>query len=141
MPNHCLLCFWPALPPSGVGVPFKLSTFPCQVRCGDLLGDITKLLASSSAAAVPKVNNSAAKAAPREEREASYWAKAEAKEAQKKANEVAAEEAADKAATKEAAKEEHKVRERSLAFCICYGAVDSFFSLIECDASSHAKNE
>jgi hypothetical protein len=104
-------------------------------------GNITKSSALSSATAALKVNDSAAMAAAREEREASRRAEAEAKEAQKKADEVAAKEVADKAAGKEAAKEDCKVREQSLAFFICYGAVDSFFFLIECDASSHAKNE
>jgi hypothetical protein len=90
--------------------------------------DITKSSSPSSATAALKVDDSAAKAAAREEREASRRAEAEAKEAQKKADEVAVKEVADKAAAKEAGKEECKVRERSLTFFICYGAVDSFFS-------------
>ncbi len=80
----------------------------------------------ASTAAAPKVNDSATKAAAREEREVSRWAKTVAKVAQFYDNMVGANEAADKAAakevTKEAMKEECKVRERSLTFCICCGA-------------------
>jgi hypothetical protein len=90
-------------------------------------GDITKSSAPSSATAALKVNDSAAKAATRGEREASRRAKAEAKEAQKKADEVAAKEVADKAAANEAAKEECKVRERSLAFLSATAPSTHFF--------------
>ena len=77
---------------------------------------ITKLSAPSSTTAALKVDISAAKAASREEWEASCWAKADAKDEQKKAYKVAAKEVANKAAAKEAAKEECKVREQSLRY-------------------------
>jgi hypothetical protein len=72
-------------------------------------GDIAKSSSSSPAApTAPKVDDSAARAAAKEEREASRIAEAEAKEAQKKADEASAKEAAEKAVAKEAAKEERK---------------------------------